>query len=55
MKIQVPIQLCLSFPWDKDEKEQGEMSSWKVPKTSPLLPSIKLLVGKREGDAQNYQ
>lgn len=48
MEIQVSIQLCLPFPWDKEEREQGEMSSLKV----PLLPNIKLLV---EEEAQNYQ
>lgn len=55
MEIQVLIQPCSSLPWDKDEREQGEMFSWKASKTSPLLPNIKLLGGKGKGDAQNYQ
>lgn len=55
LEIQVPVQLCSSFPWDKEEREQGEMSSQKVPKTSPLVINIKLLFGEGEGDAHNYR
>lgn len=44
MEIQVPIQPCLSLPWD-EEREQGEMSSWKVSDIS--LAAQHKIIGER--------
>jgi len=46
MEIQVPVQPGSSLPCSKEQREQGEMPSWKVSKTCPLLPNIKLLGGR---------